>query len=95
MFNYYHYGLTNPYPGTFETNKYDKCLVKENIYASEIDVHIPLSNETDYLSDYKQPPINNSSIFNDFSRLFTRKNEQKSKLKSKLHKNNHLRCSIM
>jgi hypothetical protein len=102
MFNWCHYGLTNPYPRTFKLNhsdhEYDKSIVKENIYASDIDVHIPISNETDYLSDYKQSSINNSSIFNDFSRLFTRKNERKSKLKTKLHKNNHhnnLRCSIM
>lgn len=121
MFNWLNCGLSNPLPTTFQPNKtknneyeseYDKALVKENIYASDIDVHIPLSKDkeylnnsssmTDYLSDCKQPK-NNSSILNDFSRLFTRfgnnKHEQKSKSKRKLHKNNNQhhnsRCSIM
>lgn len=113
MFNWLQYGLTNPLPTTFQPtrneNEYEKSIVKENIYASDIDIHLPLSNEkdylnnqtlmTDYLSDYKQSTINNS-ILNDFSRLFTRfgnhKHEQKTKLKRKLHKNNqNLRCSIM
>lgn len=118
MFNWIQYGLSNPLPPTFQSqltfnpseHEYDKSLVKENIYASEVDVHLPLSNEKDYLnnhtlmkdyfSDYKEHSTTNSSIINDFSRLFTRsghhKNEEKSKLKTKLHKNNHhLRCSIM
>lgn len=111
MFNWLQYGLTNPFPTTFQPtrneNDYEKSLVKENIYASDIDLHLPLSNEkdylnnqtlmTDYLSEYKQTSIN-SSLLNDFSRLFTRnhKHEKKSKLKTKLHKNNqHVRCSIM
>jgi len=115
MFNWLQCGLTNPFPTTFQQlrndNEYDKSLVKENIYASDIDVHIPLANEkdylnnqtlmTDYLSDYKtSTTTTNCSILNDFSRIFTRfgnnKHEQKSKLKTKLHKNNqNLRCSIM
>ncbi len=118
MLNWIQYGLTNPLPTTFQPNKilynhenqYDASLVKENIYASEIDVHIPSSNDKDYLnnhimikdylSEYKQT-AHNSSILNDFSRIFTRfgsnKQEHKSKLKTKLHKNNHnnVRCSIM
>ena len=58
MFNWYQLGLTNPYPVTFQPsakksklveNEHDTSLVKENIYASEVDVHIPLSNEKDYL----------------------------------------------
>ncbi|CAF1146262.1 unnamed protein product [Rotaria sordida] len=116
MFSWLHCGLTNPFPTTFQPNKitnnnnnnnnnneYDKSLVKENIYASDIDVHIPLPDEkdylnnqtimTDYLSDYKPTTNNNSSILNDLSRLFTRfgnnKHEHKSKLKRKLHKNNN------
>ncbi|CAF3959957.1 unnamed protein product [Rotaria magnacalcarata] len=120
MFNWFHCGVTNPLPATFQPNKfktndidneYDKALVKENIYASDIDVHIPISNDknflndqsmmTDYFSDCKQT-THSSSILSDFSRLFTRfgnhKHEQKSKLKRKLHKNNNhnnSRCSIM
>ncbi|CAF3480534.1 unnamed protein product [Rotaria sp. Silwood1] len=120
MFNWLHCGLTNPFPTTFQpiritnnnnnnNNEYEKSLVKENIYASDIDVHIPLPDDkdylnnqtlmTDYLSDYKQT-TNSSSIFSDLSRLFTRfgnnKHEHKSKCKRKLHKNNNnLRCSIM
>jgi len=111
MFSWLQYGLTNPLPTISQPieNTYDKSLVKENIYASDIDIHLPLSNEkdyinnqiliTDYLSDYKQTTTN-CSILNNFSRLFTRigsnKHEQKSKLKTKLHKNNqNLRCSIM
>jgi hypothetical protein len=114
MFNWLQYGLTNPFPTTFQSNHneidYDKSLVKENIYASDIDVHIPLSNEkeylnhqilmTDYFSDSKEHSTTNSSIFTDFSRLFRRsgnhKHEEKSQFKTKLHKNNpNLRCSIM
>jgi hypothetical protein len=118
MFNWLQCGLTNPFPKSCQSNfnlnnhehEYDKSLVKENIYASDIDVHIPLSNEKDYLnnqtqmkdylSDYKEQSTTNSSIINDFSRLFKRsthhKHEEKSKLKTKFHKNNHhLRCSIM
>ena len=113
MFNWLQCGLTNPFPKTCQSTherEHDKSLVKENIYASDIDVHIPLSNEKDYLnnqtqmkdylSDYKEQSTTNSSIINDFSRLFTRSNhhkhEEKRKLKGKFHKNNHhLRCSIM
>jgi hypothetical protein len=115
MFNWLQCGLTNPFPTTLQSirneNEYDKSLVKENIYASDIDLHIPLSNEKDYLnnqtlmtdyylSDYKPLTTTNCSILNDFSRIFTRfgnnKHEQKNKLKTKLHKNNqNLRCSIM
>ncbi|CAF1331922.1 unnamed protein product, partial [Adineta ricciae] len=122
MLNWFQYGLTNPLPATFQPhknlrfhdNQHDTSIVKENIYASDIDVHIPLSNEKDYLQnstvmkDYIadcKHGSHHSSLFNDFSRLFTRfgnpKHEQKSKMKSKLHKNNHhhvnhnVRCSIM
>ena len=118
MFNWLQCGLTNPLPSTFHPhlnlptneNDYEKSMVKENIYASEIDVHLPLSHEkdylnnhtsmTDYLSDYKEISTTTSSMINDVSRLFTRsghqKQEEKSKLKSKFPKNNqHLRCSIM
>jgi hypothetical protein len=113
MFSWLQCGLTNPFPTKFQSieneNDYDKSLVKENIYASDIDIHIPLSNEKtyfnnqilikDYLSNYKQSK-KNSSILNDCSRLFTRfgnnKHEEKSQLKTKLSKNNqNLRCSIM
>ena len=118
MFNWFQYGLTNPLPSTFSPSLHldthhenDKSLVKENIYASDIDVHLPLSNEkdylnnqtsmTDYLSDYKTQYPNHTSMINDFSRLFTRssdhKHEVKSKPKIKSSKNHHhhLRCSIM
>ncbi|CAF3782837.1 unnamed protein product [Adineta steineri] len=110
MLNWLQYGLTNPLPTTFQPhknhkNQYDNSLVKENIYASDIDVHIPLSNDKDYLNnqallkDYLKECKNssstqNNSILNDFSRLFTRfgnnKHEHKSKLKTKLHKNNNI-----
>jgi hypothetical protein len=122
MLNWLQCGLTNPPPPTFRSHKtlqtqehpYEGSLVKENIYASDIDVHIPLSNDKDYLpnpaaiKDYLsncKPGAHHSSILNDFSRLFTRfgnhKHEHKSKLKSKLQKNNsihhhnNVRCSIM
>lgn len=119
MFNWLQYGLTNPLPSTFSPSlnfdhhhhhDNDKSLVKENIYASDIDVHLPLSNEkdylnnqtsmTDYLSDYKEQCSNQSSTINDFSRLFTRSDHRKhteknkSKIKS-LKDHHHLRCSIM
>ena len=119
MFNWLQYGLTNPLPSTFSSSlnfdhhhDNDKSLVKENIYAADIDVHLPLSNEkdylnnqtsmTDYLSDYKEQCSNQSSMINDFSRLFTRsdhrKHTEKNKSKtksSKDHHHHHLRCSIM
>ena len=100
MFNWLHCGLTNPFPST----SYDKSLVKENIYASDIDIHLPLSNDKDYLNDqmllkdYLKSSNNHSSILNDISRLFSRNNkhEQKLKFKRKVHKNNkNSRCSIM
>lgn len=117
MFNWFQYGLSNPLPSNYSPSLHfgthhenDKSLVKENIYASDIDVHLPLSNEkdylnnqtsmTDYLSDYKTRCPNQTSMINDISRLFTRsthhKHEEKLKSKIKSSKNHHhLRCSIM
>ena len=117
MFNWLYCGLTNPFPSTYHSNstrnqsehQYDKSLVKENIYASDIDVHVPLPNDKDYLNnqtikkDYfsnNKQTKNNSSILTNFSCLFTRfgpnKREKTSKLKTKLNNNNNnIRCSIM
>ena len=115
MLNYLQYGLTNPLPSTLratndDNNYHEKSLVKENIYASDVDVqHLPLFDAKDYLNDetmmtdyfsqYK-PSRKNSSVFKDVSRLFSRfgahrKHDDKSPLKSNLQKNNPLRCSIM
>jgi hypothetical protein len=117
MFNWLQYGLSNPMPSTFQPSTHStidaiyhgKSLVKENIYASEIDVHLPYVDEKDYLSnsnpmiDYfssdkcssKQP-----SMFQDLSRLFSRlahqQRNEKIKRRNKLEKHtNNLRCSIM
>jgi hypothetical protein len=51
MLNWFHNGLTNhPLPTTFQPNRiinnqneYGTASVKENIYTSDIDVHLPAS----------------------------------------------------
>lgn len=117
MFNCVQYGLTNPLPTVYSSNPTTsddddvckKSSVKENIYASEIDVHVPHSDEkdilyhpdylNDYLSNYKAT-TKHSSILQDFSKFFSRlshhENDEKLKRKCKYHqKSNYLRCSIM
>ena len=118
MFNWFHYGLSNPLPTNFQGKRTSKStgksLVKENIYASEIDVHVPCSDQKDFLNDPNlmfdylsscKSSSKHSSVFHDFSRLFTRfghhhqqqqqRQEEKCKRKSKLQKNNYLGCTLM
>jgi hypothetical protein len=108
MFNPFHYGLSNQFQAN-EASSNGKTLVKENIYASEIDVHLPLSDKNDYLdkpnvmNDYfisYKPNQKNPSILREMSRFFSRyvphpQHDDKRKLKSKSTKHHHLRCSIM
>lgn len=119
MLNWFQSGLSNPLPATFQPNRmsnidqntYGRSLVKENIYASEIDVHVPFPDEKHYfhdphlMADYFsacKSSNKHASIFQEFSRLFSRSAhhhhqaaDEKCPRKSKCQKTNYRRCSIM
>jgi hypothetical protein len=117
MLNWLQCGLSNQLPATFQPNRmsnidqntYGRSLVKENIYASEIDVHVPFPDEKHYFHDPQlmadyfsacKSSNKHSSIFQEFSRLFSRSAhhqavDEKCPRKSKFQKANYRRCSIM
>ena len=89
MLNWFQSGLTNQLPATFQPNRMSnidqntdgRSLVKENIYASEIDVHVPFPDEKHYFHDPHlmaeyfsacKSSSKHASIFQEFSRLFSR-----------------------